>query len=194
MWDNIDRLEETLSGAGTSHRVNGIAIQPEFIGPHIAIPKLKIVKDKKRSIDSNDMPLPQYNAGERVGPPTVSALEQTTTGEADNTKMKTLIWIVCRLKNTDVPSWTGFNGNNMSTVFEVLNQSVKIMRELQLPNVICVFDQAMYAKAAEIAWKHSITFQTRQSEMADLARRATRDLSQFHMGGPKFDTGRSWKL
>ena len=25
---------------------------------------------------------------------------------------------------------------------------------------------------------------TRQSEMADLARRATRDLSQFHMGGP----------
>ena len=38
------------------------------------------------------------------------------------------------------------------------------------------------------------TFKTRQSEMADLARRATRDLSQFHMGGPNFDTGRSWKL
>ena len=35
---------------------------------------------------------------------------------------------------------------------------------------------------------------TRQSEMADLARRATRDLSQFHMGGPNFDTDRSWKL
>ena len=30
--------------------------------------------------------------------------------------------------------------------------------------------------------------------MADLARRATRDLSQFHMGGPNLDTGRSWKL
>ena len=26
-WDNIDRLEETLSGAGISHQVNGIAIQ-----------------------------------------------------------------------------------------------------------------------------------------------------------------------
>ena len=26
-WDNIDRLEETLSGGGTSHCVNGIAIQ-----------------------------------------------------------------------------------------------------------------------------------------------------------------------
>ena len=26
-WDNIDRPEETLSGEGTSHRVNGIAVQ-----------------------------------------------------------------------------------------------------------------------------------------------------------------------
>ena len=39
-----------------------------------------------------------------------------------------------------------------------------------------------------------VLFITRQSEMADLARRATRDLSQFHMGGPNFDTVRSWKL
>jgi len=28
-YDNIDRLEETLSGGGTSHRVNGIIIQPQ---------------------------------------------------------------------------------------------------------------------------------------------------------------------
>ena len=27
-FDNIDRLEELLSGAGTSHRVNGIIVQP----------------------------------------------------------------------------------------------------------------------------------------------------------------------
>ena len=26
-WDNIDHLEESLSGGGTSHRVNGIAMQ-----------------------------------------------------------------------------------------------------------------------------------------------------------------------
>ena len=25
-WDNIDRLEETLTGKGTTHRVNGIAV------------------------------------------------------------------------------------------------------------------------------------------------------------------------
>ena len=33
-WDNIDRLEETLSGEGTSHRVNGIAVQANHFGRH----------------------------------------------------------------------------------------------------------------------------------------------------------------
>ena len=32
-WDNIDRSEETTSGEGTLHRVNGMAIQPRIIGP-----------------------------------------------------------------------------------------------------------------------------------------------------------------
>ena len=33
-FDNIDRIEGTLSGGGTSHRVNGIAVQPAVCGPH----------------------------------------------------------------------------------------------------------------------------------------------------------------
>ena len=32
-WDNIDILEETLTGGGTSHRGNGIIIQPTIYGP-----------------------------------------------------------------------------------------------------------------------------------------------------------------
>ena len=32
-WDNIDRLEETLTGKGTSHRVNGIVVQAKVYGP-----------------------------------------------------------------------------------------------------------------------------------------------------------------
>jgi len=30
--DNIDRLEETLYGVGTSHRVNDIAVQTRYFG------------------------------------------------------------------------------------------------------------------------------------------------------------------
>ena len=48
----------------------------------------------------------------------------------------------------------------MSTVNEVLNQSVSIMRSLQLNNIVCVFDQALYAKAAEITWKHHEKFKS----------------------------------
>ena len=51
VFDNIDRLEETLSGDGTTHRVNGIAIQEAFIGPLQIQPKANIERSKKRSID-----------------------------------------------------------------------------------------------------------------------------------------------
>lgn len=34
-WENIDRLEETITGKGASHRVNGIAVQNKVYGPHL---------------------------------------------------------------------------------------------------------------------------------------------------------------
>ncbi|KAK3751112.1 hypothetical protein QZH41_016239, partial [Actinostola sp. cb2023] len=67
-WDNIDRMEETLSGGGTSHRVNGIAIQASYFGPHLPPPNAvpAITKSKQRSVDVvSDHELPIYNAGER---------------------------------------------------------------------------------------------------------------------------------
>ena len=33
VWDNIDQLEETLMGVGTSHRCNGIGVQPKSALP-----------------------------------------------------------------------------------------------------------------------------------------------------------------
>ena len=55
-----------------------------------------------------------------------------------------------------------------------------VKRVLNIPaQTHCVFQPHLYGSS-------SIAVQTRQSEMADLARRATRDLSQFHMGGPNF--------
>ena len=46
----------------------------------------------------------------------------------------------------------------MSTVQEVLVQSKKIMNTLQLPSIVVTFDQALYAKATEILWKHKEKF------------------------------------
>ena len=49
-FDNIDRLEETLSGSGTSHRVNGIVIQPMVHTVEAPPPAGTMPKQKKRSI------------------------------------------------------------------------------------------------------------------------------------------------
>mgnify|MGYP001792679984 CR=1 FL=1 len=101
-----------------------------------------------------------------------------------NARNKNLIWILVRLhakERQKASSWTGFNisGSNeveitkdnigylptinapatyMATVHEVLVQSLKIKNQLQLKSVILVFDQALYAKATEIQWKHDQRF------------------------------------
>ena len=46
---------------------------------------------------------------------------------------------------------------NMSTVFEILNQSLKIKETLKLQAIVVVFDQALDAK---IKWKHTERFES----------------------------------
>ena len=64
VWDNIDRLEETLSSGGTSHRVNGIAIQQKNLYEDVEqrVPA-RVSKTKKRSISGDSHCIPIYNAG-----------------------------------------------------------------------------------------------------------------------------------
>ena len=68
--------------------------------------------------------------------------------------------IVTRNDTEVIQDVTGYlptiNGSasNMSTVYEILNQSENIGNSLQLDKVVVVFDQVFYAKAIEIQWKH----------------------------------------
>ncbi len=56
---------------------------------------------------------------------------------------------------------------DMSTVYEILQQSKKISQTLQLPYIVCVFDQALYAKAIELTWKHPVMFKDLVLRMGD---------------------------
>ena len=78
-WDNIDRLEKTLSGAGTSHRVNGIAVQARHFGPNLPpAPGIEQARTRKRSIDPSVISaVPPYNAGDRFGPRARAFVEVT---------------------------------------------------------------------------------------------------------------------
>jgi hypothetical protein len=186
-WDNIDRLEETLTGKGTSHRVNGIAVQPKIYGPHLPdITPTTMKKTKQRTITASSTELPLYIAGERKGPiyPTTTFAEQQSESEKIRkvSQGKNLIWMVTREEKGDtieqrVPSWTGFNiktrdllqvsqdsigylptinapATELSTALEILNQSELIRIKLQIQSIVLVMDQALYAKASEIVWKH----------------------------------------
>ena len=96
-----------------------------------------------------------------------------------------LVWLEVRKLKTHlsllVPGWTGFNikvqGNivvvestigyldtlnspatDLKTAYEVLSRGCEIRDRLQLKAVACVFDQAFYAKAMEVYWKHKTLF------------------------------------
>ena len=45
--------------------------------------------------------------------------------------------------------------NAMTTVYEILNQSNLMMTQLHLVQIVVVMEQALYAKATEIVWKHT---------------------------------------
>ena len=70
-YDNIDALEETLSGAGTSHCINGIIVQPAVSTcaterlPTAALSK----QDKRHMVEGNVDPLPLYISAKKESPP-----------------------------------------------------------------------------------------------------------------------------
>ncbi len=63
-WHDIDRFEETLSGEGTSHRVNGIAVPSKVAGPMPEIVLPEVIKTKKRCVSPAPIMLPTYNVGQ----------------------------------------------------------------------------------------------------------------------------------
>ena len=176
-WDNIDCLEEALTGEGTTHRVNGIAVQPRVYGPQLPCAELSATtKRKQRTITHEVQPLTTYIAGERVGPQILHDSDDTNNfhKEAEKARKKDLVWLAARRTDAEdhqrVSSWTGFNiatrseepvfkdvvapATELTTVNEILRQSEDIRRRLNLQEVVVVIDQALYAKACEVTWKN----------------------------------------
>jgi hypothetical protein len=93
-WDSIVQLEETLSGAGTSHRVNGISVQSIVAGfvPEKVLPE--VTKSKKRSITPTVIILPTYIVWQQVEPPRTKTANVDTTKQVQDSKTKAHIWLL----------------------------------------------------------------------------------------------------
>ena len=195
--DNIDNLECTISGSGTSHRVNSILVlekMQEDNGDNVQDKDYEPPSKKQceRSLPSDTVTreIPEYYGGERVGPGELSHVQNLGISSSYDDKAKLLrmhylVWLEVRKLKTHpsllVPGWTGFNikvrGNvvvvestigyldtldspatDLKTAYEVLSRGCEIRDRLQLKAVACVFDQAFYAKAMEVYWKHETLF------------------------------------
>ena len=163
-FDNIDRLKNTLSGGGTSHRDNGIAVQHAVYGPHpkpISLPREG--KSKQRSFAPPETPLPIYNVTQRTGPPPRKVVEIDKEFVMKEARKKNLIFLLARLHYAQhqkkVCSWTGLNNiqvherkcivksnvgylptinapaTSMATINEALKQSLRIMPSLKLTSI-----------------------------------------------------------
>ena len=147
---------------------------------HAPAPKIK-----KGSIAATPSVLPIFNEGEPVGPPVIKPLQIDCNDVVKISHIKNFTWYVARYLNTTeqkICGWTGFNimtrdkipvkqdivgylptinapAIAMSTVNEMLGQALEIKDCLDLKELLCVFDQALYAKAADITWKQPEKFQ-----------------------------------
>ena len=104
-FDNIDHLEETLSGGGTSHRVNGIIIQPQVTTVNLPPSEELVTAMKTRSIKPVSLAIPEYNAGKREGPPSTTPLEMNHDTEQKSAEKKNFIWLFSRVVDVQRTNW-----------------------------------------------------------------------------------------
>lgn len=119
--DNIDNLESTLTGAGTSHRVNSILVTKrkaaELGVDDTEEGELPVKRKCHRTLpeDVISREIPEYYGGKRVGPGELQHVKDlhTSTNYAERSdiqRKKYLIWLEVRKIKTHpallVPGWT----------------------------------------------------------------------------------------
>ena len=174
---NKDPFNYYSIGAGTTHRVNGIAIQR---GKFTETVYSNYEPKRKRSRRSFQLPSlssgEEYLARKRIGPGQLQCPDNEEKHFLfGNQERMRLTWILSRKEDINyiVSSWTGFNilirnempilhsniqyltsvdspATEMSTVITVLDRCLKIKEQLRLKYIVCVFDQAIYCKAMEL--------------------------------------------
>lgn len=185
VWDNIDFQEETFSGHNTTHCVNVIAIQNSDMQPNI---KLNCRRSRKRALESQDSHLLPYQKRRKVDPEIIDTKIESPDERLQwqAGQLKDNIYYIMKTLDTreslPLPNWTGFNteiqnfipqvskitylplidGNatDMATINTILHRSLELAYELEIPQVVIVADQAIYAKVQQIRWA-DVEFQER---------------------------------
>ena len=179
VWDNNDFNEETVSGKGTTHVANGIIVQNAEVSPRPA--EKKTISRSIRTIKAPETHITPYRSKER-GTLSLSNIpfeEEDHSQEQNLGRKIDYLYLVSRKDASEngksLSGWTGFNTSiyqltrsvstigylpiidtpvtDMSTINTLLQHSISISKRLNLPEIVLVFDEAIYAKAQMIRWK-----------------------------------------
>ena len=184
VWDNNDFNEETVSGKGTTHVANGIIVQKNDVGQRLGEKTIVSKKNRtivapetniiRYAIKEKGILSLQNESSE------ISLEEESYRPQQNVGRNADFLYLLSRKNASEngksLPGWTGFNTQvhkeirsssnigylpvidapvtDLSTVNTLLRHSVSICQRLQVPEVVLVFDEAIYAKAQMIRWKH----------------------------------------
>ena len=184
VWDNNDFDEETVSGKGTTHVANGIVLQNKVVRPTLREKKTVSKKNRTiPRPEVNILPYTSREKGTislRNESCDIPLDEESYRLEQNMGRNVDFVYLLSRKNASEngrnLPGWTGFNTRvykeipssstigylpvidapvtDMSTINTLLQHSVSICQRLQVPEIVLVFDEAIYAKAQMIRWKH----------------------------------------
>jgi len=109
-----------LSGAGTSHHINGIIVQPTSLTCAPSRQAARVdKKDRRRTLEPTELMLPAYISSTRELPPPLKSanLSQPLIDAVARARHRNLLRIITRLhdhEQQNVSSWTGFNIHTLS--------------------------------------------------------------------------------
>ena len=184
VFDNIDFQEETLSGSGTSHYVNGIMFQLAADGSVVSVSarssELPVPKDKKTFTPQKE-DIEPYILYRKKGPVMESnPAEHTQSDGFRFSKLQDFHYaLVKQLDESDefLPGWTAYNikhnqplpksvlhylpiieapATELATISHVMKSVIDNLDRLKCDAAVLVFDQAIYSKAQQIRWTDTV--------------------------------------
>ena len=184
VWDNNDFNEETASGKGTTHVANGIMLQngTALLGDPITVSKSCRTLQAPETYITPYTSREKGTISLRDQSSDICILEESYQNEQQFARNADFVYVLSRKYASEsglsFPGWTGFNTQahkevptvtnigylpvidapvtDVATVNALLEHSVSICQRLQLPEIVLVFDEALYAKAQMIRWKNEV--------------------------------------
>ena len=175
VWDNNDFNEETVSGKGTTHVANGIMLQNgnTILSDHVTVSKSCRTVQAPETYIASYTNREKGTISLRSQSSDISIDDKSHQDEQQFARIADFVYTLSRKYASEsgllFPGWTGLNTQvhkeiptvtnigylpvidgpvtDLATVNALLKHSVSICQRLQIPEIVLVFDEALYAKA-----------------------------------------------